>query len=187
MSFSRLGGRISHLSQPLFGFDSEIKWLCDAACSYLSVLPGCCLCAAVHDDNLGNNLPASSQLAVLPALGSSRGHRGQLQTLSAAGQCCVLSHCPAAGVLEAYRSNDTKRYSLGIVMFSCFENIHWQVELIGQFLVFERRLCTVHSLSLGLACIFGTGVWSTGEACKSCPPCGWSSPTKLLVCKDLSM
>ena len=126
---SMVFGRISHLSRPCLALTLNIKLLCDAACSYLSVLPGCCLCAAVHDDNLGNNLPASSQLAVLPALGSSRGHRGQLQTLSAAGQCRVLSHCPAAGVLEAYRSNDTKRYSLGIVMFSCFENIHWQVEL----------------------------------------------------------
>ena len=45
----------------LFGFDSEHQMLCDAACLHMGeVLPGSCLCAAVHDDNLGNNLPASS-------------------------------------------------------------------------------------------------------------------------------
>ena len=37
--------------------------MCDAVCLHLAdVLPGCCLCAAVHDDNLGNNLPVSCEL-----------------------------------------------------------------------------------------------------------------------------
>ena len=72
--------------------------VCDAECLHLSeFLPGWCLCAVVHDDNLGNHLPMGCK----PILFYDSAFAG------VAVLACELQIC----------------FSLGIVMFSCFENV----------------------------------------------------------------